>query len=546
MLKEIQCDEFISYGKKRPTIKFHNGLNTVLGDDLGSNSIGKSTFLMIIDFVFGGNDYIDKSTDIQNNIESHTINFTFEFNNELYHFSRSTSSRNYVNKCNNEYKIIKEWPIKDYRDFLSKQYKLEFSNLTFRDATSRFYRVYMRENLDETTPLHSYKKDKDADAILGLLQIFNKYAPIANQKELKKQEEDKSKAFKKAVEYKYIPAITTLKDFKVNEKQIKELTSKTNDLVNKSSKGLLELSSLQAEQLAILKNRYSNLSRQKTRLNSQLRAISFNNNFSKKSFQKNYADLSDFFPNIDIKKIEDIETFHKNLSAILKSEFTENEKNINSMIDAINEEQQKIEVEMNKINATPNLSKAILEEYSVIDKELKNVIESNNNYTTQKVLDANKKQASDQLKAIILETVATIQNDINTTMHGLNDFIYDGTKTSPVLNIPSDKKYNFYTPNDSGTGSKYRGLILFDLAILKLTNLPSLVHDSVLLKQIEDEAIEKILELYSKSNKQIFIALDKESSYTTKSQEILNKTKVLELSKNGNELFGRSWNEIKE
>ncbi len=71
-----------------------------------------------------------------------------------------------------------------------------------------------------------------------------------------------------------------------------------------------------------------------------------------------------------------------------------------------------------------------------------------------------------------------------------------------------------------------------------------MVHDSVLLKQIEDTAVEKILELYSNTNKQVFIALDKGSSYTTKSQTFLNESKVLDLSANGNELFGCSWNKL--
>ena len=60
MLVEVQCDKFIEKGKKREAIQFHPGLNVVLGDDNGSNSIGKSTFLMILDFVFGGSDYIKK------------------------------------------------------------------------------------------------------------------------------------------------------------------------------------------------------------------------------------------------------------------------------------------------------------------------------------------------------------------------------------------------------------------------------------------------------------------------------------------------------
>ena len=62
-----------------------------------------------------------------------------------------------------------------------------------------------------------------------------------------------------------------------------------------------------------------------------------------------------------------------------------------------------------------------------------------------------------------------------------------------------------------------------------------------MLKQIEDIAIEKILEIYSNSEKQVFIALDKSSSYSRRSQEILNDKRVLELGTDGNELFGKSW-----
>lgn len=90
MLVEIQCDKFQKNGEMRAPIRFHEGLNAVLGDDNGSNSIGKSTFLMILDFVFGGDDYVKKCTDVQDNVGEHTINFTFRFDGEDYHFSRNT------------------------------------------------------------------------------------------------------------------------------------------------------------------------------------------------------------------------------------------------------------------------------------------------------------------------------------------------------------------------------------------------------------------------------------------------------------------------
>ena len=54
MLTEIICERF--RGKK---ITFSNGLNVIIGD--GSNSIGKSTLLWVIDFVFGGSGFTEKN-----------------------------------------------------------------------------------------------------------------------------------------------------------------------------------------------------------------------------------------------------------------------------------------------------------------------------------------------------------------------------------------------------------------------------------------------------------------------------------------------------
>lgn len=101
--------------------------------------------------------------------------------------------------------------------------------------------------------------------------------------------------------------------------------------------------------------------------------------------------------------------------------------------------------------------------------------------------------------------------------------------------------YKFYTPDDTGTGVAYKGLIVFDLAVLTSTELPIVVHDSIVLKQIGDIAIEKILELYNNTSKQVIIALDKQESYTEIASKILYSNSVLQLSPNGDELFGRSW-----
>jgi len=125
-----------------------------------------------------------------------------------------------------------------------------------------------------------------------------------------------------------------------------------------------------------------------------------------------------------------------------------------------------------------------------------------------------------------------------------NNFIYRENRSAPSITITDESHYEFDTPNDRGTGSRYKGLILFDMSVLKLTRLPAVAHDSFMLKQIEDTVLEKLLELYSQTEKQVFIAMDKESSYTERTQEILSESVVLRLSEGGNELFGRSWNTV--
>lgn len=124
-------------------------------------------------------------------------------------------------------------------------------------------------------------------------------------------------------------------------------------------------------------------------------------------------------------------------------------------------------------------------------------------------------------------------------MYELNKQIYVDGRRSPTLNIHGNK-YSFNTAGDTGTGTAFANLISFDLALLELTCLPAIAHDLPLLKNIENAALENIISIYSQSKKQIFIAIDKLSSYDEKATRIINKHKVLQLSKD-KLLFIKNW-----
>lgn len=89
MLKEIRCDKF---AEEHRSIRFQPGLNTVLGSAGGSNAIGKSTFLWLVDYAFGGNSYYTLSDDIKKHIGAHIVYFTFEFNGQA-HYPRFSWNR---------------------------------------------------------------------------------------------------------------------------------------------------------------------------------------------------------------------------------------------------------------------------------------------------------------------------------------------------------------------------------------------------------------------------------------------------------------------
>ena len=109
-----------------------------------------------------------------------------------------------------------------------------------------------------------------------------------------------------------------------------------------------------------------------------------------------------------------------------------------------------------------------------------------------------------------------------------------------------DLGYDFSTQADGGTGTNYKGLILFDLSVFKHTELPILIHDSLLFKNIADLPVARIMSLYSQSEKQIFIAFDKTEAFSDETRHILDSTKVLELYEDGGELFGWMWAKQKE
>ena len=533
LLREIYCDKF--YQKK---VEFIDGFNVVLGTDSGDNSIGKSTFMLIIDFVFGGTTY-SSSTDIIDNVGDHHILFKFEFDNRFFHFSRSIMDQNVVTKCDENYAPNETISLNDYRKWLSEKYHLNLFELTFREAVGRHIRVYRKKNYDEAFPLHSAPKEKSSTAMVSLLKLFNRYKTISVLTKQAKESEEKLSAYNKAQKLSFISSINKT-TFKKNEKEIQRLQTEIHNLETGLEHNLLDVDSTASEEAIHIKKDLTRAKRMRTGILSRISTLDENAIYSFSSTTDELSELSTFFPECNIKKISDIEAFHRKISTIFKSEIkaekeelTEAQKEYDSIITQLTQK-------LSQLVHNPNLSKIILQKHANAIKAIEKMQKENEAYLKHQELQVAKNSDTERLRLAKNEQYGIVEKQINFEMERINQEIYVEKYNAPTIHF-NDSTYLFRTPNDTGTGIAYKGLVVFDLAILKLTAIPILVHDSVVLKQISDEAIENITQQYINCGKQVVIALDKQHSYSEKTAETLEKYAILKLAPNGEELFGRSW-----
>ena len=82
-----------------------------------------------------------------------------------------------------------------------------------------------------------------------------------------------------------------------------------------------------------------------------------------------------------------------------------------------------------------------------------------------------------------------------------------------------------------------------------MKQIPASVTKTVINETLSDETlpavfktIDGIMKIYAGTDKQVFIAFDKQDSYPKGTRRILADNMVLKLSDNNSELYGESWN----
>lgn len=531
MLKELRCSKLI---KKK--IEFKEGLNTLIGPDDGTNSIGKSSVLMLIDFALSGDDFIRICSDVIENVGIITVEMDFVFGGVTYNFSRSTNDPDMVNFLSDSEKS--ERTIEEYREFLKKNYAFPEESSSFRGAVNPFFRIWGKDNYNPNRPLNSFPSEPYASIKPNLLKLFSYYGVVKELEKEKKEIEKKKTVLKGAFDVGYIKPLTKIEKEK-SEKRLQEVESEI-----KKIKASIEMYSINANQIVNernlkIKSEKDVLVSSLFHIKSRLKRIEDNLTYGSTVNKKHFDKLKEYFPEVDNTKLAKVDQFHSGVTKILKAELRE-EKNI------LEEQVKLIELEIISIEKKLVESIGLLEKPSGLVDKMLDLSSEEQNLRDQirfrdikTTIDTHVRELSNKITEKTVQSLADIEEILNSTMSKYINLFYDENPVTPEIKL-SETRYEFCHNDDSGTGKAYANMIAMDMSFLEKTYLPILIHDLIVFSNIEDHAIEEIIEEYSKSKKQVFIAIDKLGRFKQASQKVTKDNAFLVLDST-NLAFGKSW-----
>ena len=281
-----------------------------------------------------------------------------------------------------------------------------------------------------------------------------------------------------------------------------------------------------ADDVLAIKSRITLLRRNRSKLVSQQNTVKINYDGTGVS-SEDLEELTEYFPGVDIKKIAVVEEFHQRMHGILKEEIEAEVIRLQTLIEALDDEIEELQKLQRELGVPVTISQRFLEKHTELTRKIAVLKAQNKARESSLALVADVKTAKSALEEVESEILKIIADKINEQMLRYNDRVYPD-KYAPVITIENNSKYSFVTPEDGGMGTGYKSTIVFDLSILKLTALPVIIHDSLMFNHIGYEPLEKIMNLYTESNKQIFAAYDKQDAPTKGIQEILDKSTVIQ------------------
>lgn len=524
MLKKITCDLF-----NHKQIVFHDGLNIILGDDEAKNSIGKSSALLVIDFAMGGKSLLTDDAGLIQALGHHAYDITFELSGVPAFFRRSTDQPDIVDVLDSKQIRQSDMPLEEYKERLKRHYGLSELESKFRSIVGPFARIWNKGEYDPDHPLAGAPKEKLSAGISRLIDLFGLTGKVSVERAVLELLKDKKDAMRRSMTADIIPKITT-PQYRSNKSLIDSNAQLISDLKENFAGAISAYEALFDEKLRETHQRKNELIKQRNVISARREKLQRDISGVTPRLAANIALVAEFFPEANLDRLQQVEQFHKKIGKLVSAELRAEldallaqESEVNGSIISLDEE---IKVTLNAKGTPTDLFAKIFEIKEVTDKA-----KEENKFFEKKVsIDEGELASKARLDAIYDEIFLSIESSINSELEKFNRVVYGPERNPSKLRLKSAASYSFTSPLDTGTGKSYAGLVGFDLAMLALTHLPFIIHDSIIYKNIEISATENIIKILGDFHgKQIFLAFDEAKKFNKETQKILLSSKVLQL-----------------
>lgn len=533
MLREIRCEKF-----RTGVVTFHPGLNVVLGDENATNSIGKSTLLMLVDFVFGGSTLLEWNQDVVAELGHHHYDFAFEFDGEVHRFRRETITPENVYVCDADYKVSAAIKLEEFNAFLKNAYRLEQPGQTFRAAVGLHLRVWGKTNLIPDEPLHAFPKQRDKDCIDNLVKTYGEFEAIRARDDAVRTADSDLKVIRAAAGKQLIPKVNKT-GYAQAKVQIADLERDLEDVRQNLASYATNLSVVINKEVLDLKERKDDLLQRRMTVAGRLQRVDRNLSGKRSLHSSNFQDLQKFFPEINTERLAEVEAFHDGVARILKEQLKQSKEHLADEMKLIDLSIARIDSEMAAALGSVEQPGSLVDHVYKVALSLQTARASRDGYEIEQAHVEALRKAREALAEVNERILTEIETSVNNGMREIVSEAVGEHRKSPRLSL-DDATYKFEVFEDTGTGTAYFGLVLFDMAVFRATSLPVIAHDSVLFKNISNDSVARLIALYEKIPKQSFISLDEIQKYGLTAAQTLQKQSVIQLSDNA-VLYIKDW-----
>ncbi|WP_341827343.1 DUF2326 domain-containing protein [Trueperella pyogenes] len=561
MLVRLWSPAFKIDGEPRAPIEFRPGLNLVEGGDEAENSIGKSTVLEIIDFVYGGRRFLSSdAVKLPQAVGHHTIYFTIRLNGVDFHYSRETSRPDLIQPY-----ADKDWKtpagqalsIDEYMNQLLTAYGLDELGTSFRDLVGRFCRVDASDLSVLDHPLAAVPQESASKGAAALLRLLDVYKEIEEtQAALTKAQEEKKllESMAKSGLSQYI-SITKKSERKEAEER---LQTARNELAKHKIKVDLDLFEERDQAEAEQQRLRAQLRPIETSINAfrgRLAAVNATLNGETRITTDDLEHFYEYFPQANKQLLETVEMYHHKLVGIMHEQLLEQQQLYETSIATLKAQASRVMRSIHALGESVELDDEVYRENGELVASIRQYEQQIDMYDKTLAIDEHRKELKAELEQTIPQKLDSLAALINEKMRDFNKALYpDTNRLPPILSFKLGRNavtYDFDHNGDTGAGNKSKNLLILDLAILELTPLPFVIHDSALAKQIAFDPVRHLLKLYEQTGalkseaeepKQMFFSFDAAKAYGEAALGSVAGTRVIRLGEGSHALYGFTWN----